>query len=75
MINLENFKKQMKAISTAYQLKIESNYLDLLLAVLNKNLRLGLLSRMAERVTFVLIPPLFLIFLVLGVLALLGVGK
>jgi GntP family gluconate:H+ symporter len=36
------------------------------LAVLNKALRLGLLSRMAERVTFVLIPPLGLIFLVLG---------
>jgi tripartite ATP-independent transporter DctM subunit len=34
--------------------------------VINKVLRLGLLSRMAERVTFVLIPPLFLIFLVLG---------
>jgi len=37
-----------------------------LLAVINKALRLGLLSRMAERVTFVLIPPLALIFLVLG---------
>jgi len=37
-----------------------------LLAVVNKTLRLGLLSRMAERVTFVLIPPLGLIFLVLG---------
>ena len=37
-----------------------------LLAVANKALRLGLLSRMAERVTFVLIPPLALIFLVLG---------
>ncbi len=36
------------------------------LAVLNKGLKLGLLSRMAERVTFVLIPPLALIFLVLG---------
>jgi TRAP-type mannitol/chloroaromatic compound transport system permease large subunit len=36
------------------------------LAVLNKLLRLNLLSRMAERVTFVLIPPLALIFLVLG---------
>jgi GntP family gluconate:H+ symporter len=35
-------------------------------ALLNKLLRLGLLSRMAERVTFVLIPPLALIFLVLG---------
>jgi TRAP-type mannitol/chloroaromatic compound transport system permease large subunit len=37
-----------------------------LLAVANKVFRLGLLSRMAERVTFVLIPPLGLIFLVLG---------
>jgi TRAP-type mannitol/chloroaromatic compound transport system permease large subunit len=36
------------------------------LAVLNRALRFGLLSRMAERVTFVLIPPLALIFLVLG---------
>ena len=35
-------------------------------AVINKLGRLGLLSRMAERVTFVLIPPLALIFLVLG---------
>ena len=37
-----------------------------LLALVNKLLRLRLLSRMAERVTFVLIPPLALIFLVLG---------
>jgi TRAP-type mannitol/chloroaromatic compound transport system permease large subunit len=36
------------------------------LAVINKVARLGLLSNMAERVTFVLIPPLGLIFLVLG---------
>jgi TRAP-type mannitol/chloroaromatic compound transport system permease large subunit len=35
-------------------------------AVINKALKLGLLSKMAERVTFVLIPPLALIFLVLG---------
>jgi TRAP-type mannitol/chloroaromatic compound transport system permease large subunit len=35
-------------------------------AVVNKVARLGLLSQMAERVTFVLIPPLALIFLVLG---------
>ncbi|WP_309679343.1 TRAP transporter large permease subunit [Polaromonas sp.] len=40
--------------------------LAFVLAVLNKVSRLGLLSRMAERVTFVLIPPLLLIFLVLG---------
>jgi GntP family gluconate:H+ symporter len=37
-----------------------------LIAVINRVLKLGLLSRMAERVTFVLIPPLALIFLVLG---------
>ena len=35
-------------------------------ASINKITRLGLLSRAAERVTFVLIPPLLLIFLVLG---------
>jgi TRAP-type mannitol/chloroaromatic compound transport system permease large subunit len=36
------------------------------LSVINRLLKLHLLSRMAERVTFVLIPPLALIFLVLG---------
>jgi GntP family gluconate:H+ symporter len=35
-------------------------------SVINHVTGLGLLSRMAERVTFVLIPPLMLIFLVLG---------
>ena len=40
--------------------------LAFVIAVINKVARLGLLSRMAERVTFVLIPPLLLIFLVLG---------
>ncbi|OQW89827.1 MAG: C4-dicarboxylate ABC transporter [Rhodoferax ferrireducens] len=40
--------------------------LAFLIAVINKVTRAGLLSRMAERVTFVLIPPLLLIFLVLG---------
>jgi len=35
-------------------------------AVISKLLKLGLLSKIAERVTFVLIPPLALIFLVLG---------
>jgi len=40
--------------------------LAFLIAVVNKVTRLGLLSRIAERVTFVLIPPLLLIFLVLG---------
>ncbi|WP_071057951.1 TRAP transporter large permease subunit [Pelistega sp. MC2] len=37
-----------------------------IVAVLNKLLRLNLLSKIAERVVFVMIPPLFLIFLVLG---------
>jgi len=36
------------------------------IAVINKVFRLGLLSQLAERVTFVMIPPLALIFLVLG---------
>ena len=35
-------------------------------AVVNKLFKIGLLSAMAEKVTFVLIPPLALIFLVLG---------
>jgi TRAP-type mannitol/chloroaromatic compound transport system permease large subunit len=35
-------------------------------AVINRITKLGLLSKMAEKVTFVLIPPLALIFLVLG---------
>lgn len=38
----------------------------LLLAMINRSLKLGLLSLLAERVTFALIPPLVLIFLVLG---------
>jgi len=37
-----------------------------MLALLNRLLKLNLLSQIAERVTFVLIPPLALIFLVLG---------
>jgi len=38
----------------------------LAIALVNKLFKLGLLSQIAERVTFVMIPPLFLIFLVLG---------
>ncbi len=38
----------------------------LALALLNRALRLNLVSKLSERVTFVLIPPLVLIFLVLG---------
>jgi TRAP-type mannitol/chloroaromatic compound transport system permease large subunit len=40
--------------------------LAFVLAVTSRGLRLGLLSRLAQQVTFVLIPPLLLIFLVLG---------
>ena len=43
-----------------------ASLLALGLALVNRALKLGLLSRLAERVTFVLIPPLVLIFLVLG---------
>jgi TRAP-type mannitol/chloroaromatic compound transport system permease large subunit len=43
-----------------------ASLLALLLALVNHVTKLGLLSRLAERVTFVLIPPLVLIFLVLG---------
>lgn len=38
----------------------------LVIALSNRLLKLNLLSQLAERVTFVMIPPLFLIFLVLG---------
>jgi TRAP-type mannitol/chloroaromatic compound transport system permease large subunit len=38
----------------------------LALAIFNRVTRMGLLSRLAEQVTFVLMPPLILIFLVLG---------
>ncbi len=38
----------------------------LFLAIINRVTKLGLLSRLAEQVTFVLMPPLILIFLVLG---------
>jgi len=43
-----------------------ASFLALGLALINKLLRIGLLSRLTEQVTFVLIPPLVLIFLVLG---------
>ncbi len=42
------------------------SFLALALALLNRLFRLRLLSLLAEQVTFVLIPPLVLIFLVLG---------
>ena len=43
-----------------------ASLLALALALVNKFMKIGLLSRLTEQVTFVLIPPLVLIFLVLG---------
>ena len=43
-----------------------ASVLALALALVNHAFKAGLLSRLAEQVTFVLIPPLVLIFLVLG---------
>ncbi|UJW83204.1 TRAP transporter large permease [Hydrogenophaga sp. SL48] len=43
-----------------------ASFLALALAIVNSLFKLGLLSRLAGQVTFVLIPPLVLIFLVLG---------
>ena len=43
-----------------------ASFVALALALTNRLLKLGLLSRLSEQVTFVLIPPLVLIFLVLG---------
>jgi TRAP-type mannitol/chloroaromatic compound transport system permease large subunit len=43
-----------------------ASFFALALALGNRWLRLGLLSRLTERVVFVLLPPLVLIFLVLG---------
>jgi len=42
------------------------SFVGWLIAVINRVTGMGLLSKLAERVTFVLIPPLLLIFLVLG---------
>ena len=41
-------------------------FLTYMLAILNSKLKLGLLSKLAEKVVLVLVPPLALIFLVLG---------
>ena len=43
-----------------------ASLLALLLAMINSLFKFGLLSKLSERFTFVLIPPLVLIFLVLG---------
>ncbi len=43
-----------------------ASFFAVAVAMANRVLKLGLLSRLSEQVTFVLIPPLILIFLVLG---------
>ncbi|NJS35263.1 MAG: TRAP transporter large permease subunit [Brachymonas sp.] len=43
-----------------------ASFVGLGLSLLNRITRMGLFSKLAERVTFVLMPPLILIFLVLG---------
>jgi TRAP-type mannitol/chloroaromatic compound transport system permease large subunit len=43
-----------------------ASLLGLALALINSATKMGLLSKLAERVTYVLMPPLILIFLVLG---------
>ncbi|MFN9503093.1 MAG: TRAP transporter large permease subunit [Rubrivivax sp.] len=43
-----------------------ASFVALALAIINSVTKLGLLSKLAQQVTFVLIPPLVLIFLVLG---------
>lgn len=43
-----------------------ASFLALFLAGINRGFKLGLISRLGEQVIFVLIPPLVLIFLVLG---------
>ncbi len=43
-----------------------ASVLALVLALVNRSFKIGLLSRLTEQVTFSLIPPLVLIFLVLG---------
>jgi TRAP-type mannitol/chloroaromatic compound transport system permease large subunit len=64
------FAKSRPATVPTDELIVTSMCVGVLLAfvfaVINRVTKLGLLSRMAERVTFVLIPPLGLIFLVLG---------
>ena len=60
------FAKSRPDTTPTDELIVVSMCVAFALAVINKVTGLKLLSRMAERVTFVLIPPLALIFLVLG---------
>ena len=63
------FGHEVTAVATDEKVVVAlcaGTFLAFVIASLNKLLKLNLLSKLAERVTFVLIPPLLLIFLVLG---------
>ena len=63
------FGHEVTAVATDEKVVVAlcaGTFLAFVIASLNRLFKLNLLSRLAERVTFVLIPPLLLIFLVLG---------
>ena len=63
------FGHEVTAVATDEKVVVAlcaGTFLAFVIASLNRLFKLSLLSRLAERVTFVLIPPLLLIFLVLG---------
>lgn len=59
-------KPEIKADEAIVYSGVVTVILTYMMAILNSNLKLGLLSRLAEKVVLVLVPPLALIFLVLG---------
>ncbi len=59
-------KPTLKADEAIVYSGVVTVFLTYTLAILNSKLKLGLLSKLAEKVVLVLVPPLALIFLVLG---------
>jgi TRAP-type mannitol/chloroaromatic compound transport system permease large subunit len=59
-------KPTLKADEAIVYSGVVTVFLTYALALLNSRLKLGLLSKLAEKVVLVLVPPLALIFLVLG---------
>ena len=59
-------KPTLKADEAIVYSGVVTVFLTYTLALLNSRLKLGLLSKLAEKVVLVLVPPLALIFLVLG---------
>jgi TRAP-type mannitol/chloroaromatic compound transport system permease large subunit len=59
-------KPTLKADEAIVYSGVVTVFLTYALALLNSKLKLGLLSKLAEKVVLVLVPPLALIFLVLG---------